>query len=150
MTLPDVLLIDVPARFAHPSLLLGRYDPILVETGAERTELEAYLAAPRDAPVRPDLFDRRPSALRARNITFASYSPPESGWPYLLLCHWPETYTGLASDPAMFARGAYTSEAFETVEALSVACGRLLDSLGGETGVSVTMVPASPGAAGRA
>ncbi len=149
-TLPDVVLIDVPPRYAHPSLPLGRYYPIVVETEAERAELEAFLAAPRDAPVRPDLFDRRPSALVGTRITFAIYPPPFDGWPQLLLCYWPADYAGLADDPELFARGAYTIEAFETAEALSAASSVLLATLGRESDVMVSILPPASGFGGRA
>lgn len=107
VTLPDIMLIDVTVRFAHTSLPLGRYYPILLETEAEHRELERYLNASRTAPIRPDLFDRRRSALVAPCITLAQYPPPLPGWPWLLLCHWPPSHTALTDDPDMFARGAY-------------------------------------------
>lgn len=150
VTLPDIMLIDVPVRFAHPSLPLGRYYPILLETEAEHRELERYLDASRTAPIRPDLFDRRRSALVAPCITLAQYPPPLPGWPWLLLCHWPPSHTALTDDPDMFARGAYTIEAFETVETLSLTCGGLLAALSVRSKVEVHLVPPVTDVAGRA
>lgn len=149
-TLPDIMLIDVPAGFAHPSLPLGRYYPILIETQAERDLLEAYLTAPRSGPVRPDLFDRRPSALTASCITMAAYPPPAPGWPWLLLCHWPRADVACSADPDMFARGAYTIEAFDSVTILRLACERLLSTLSEHAEVDLRLIAPSTGFIGRA
>ncbi len=149
-TLPDVLLIDVPARFAHPSLPLGRFYPILVETAAELDELQAYLAASRAAPVRPDLFDRRPSALVASCVTLAAYAPPLPDWPWLLVCHWPLSFTALSVDPDMFARAAYTTEAFDTVDALMLACEHELDALHKRSEVTVRLIASASDIFGHA
>src|SRR5258706_8128423 len=81
-TLPDLLVIDVPARFAHPSLSLGRYYGIMIETAAEQEEIDAFLAADRDALVPPSLLDRRPSALATARITMVEYAPPAPTWPW--------------------------------------------------------------------
>ncbi|MFC3443846.1 hypothetical protein ACFOKF_22105 [Sphingobium rhizovicinum] len=42
-TLPDILLIDIPPRFAGEGLALDRYYPAILETVAEAHEFEAYL-----------------------------------------------------------------------------------------------------------
>jgi hypothetical protein len=130
-TLPDVLLIDIPAAYASPSLPLGRYYPVILETDTESREMAAFLDAERPAMVVPDLFDYRPSALMTDDIVFARYAPPLAGWPWLLLCRWPVDYTALVPQRGdYFARGAYTSETFETVEELAQIEVRLLDTLG--------------------
>lgn len=149
-TLPDILVIDVPPVFAHPSLPLGRFYPILAETEEELAEVETFLNEYRPAPVRPDLLDRRLSALTTDRIIFAAYDPPASGWPHLLLCHWPPLYPALAAEPDMFARGAYTTEAFDTLEELASASNTLLAMLGGSHQVAVTLIPAGVGVHGRA
>lgn len=141
-TLPDVLLIDVPARFASPDLPLGRYYPIVLETEDELREVEFFLTDARAGPVAPDIFDFRPSRLNGERITFAAYPPPALDWPYLLLCHWPASYAALAQDPMLFARGAYTIEIFSTETALYRSCNRLLATLG--EGSDISVVPISP------
>lgn len=143
LTLPDVLLFDIPACFAHPSLPLGRYYPIIIENGAEQREVEVFLSGPREAPVQPDLLDRRPSGLETGGILLAIYSPPEPGWPHLLLCHWPSSYVALTTDPDLFARAAYTTELFEDSEALTQASRQLLAVLGESRAVQVTLLAAT-------
>jgi len=140
-TLPDILVVDVPRRFADPSLPLGRFYPILIETEAERDEIESFLSMTRAAPVAPNILDHRPSRLTAHRITFASYAPPGPAWPFLLLCHWPAAYASLVTDPMMFARDAYTTEMFRTEAALASASRRLMSALGRMGEVSVSMIP---------
>lgn len=140
--MPDVLLIDVPPVFASPSLPLGRYYPVIIETGAEYTEMEAFLERDRSKPVVPDLLDHRPSALRGDDIVFARYAPSALDWPWLLLCRWPTDYTGMVPrDGDHFARGAYTSEVFETVDDLVDAEARLLEVLGSHRPVRLAAMP---------
>lgn len=130
-TMPDILVIDIPPRHAAPSLPLGRYYPIILETLSERDEIEAFLTAERPFPVVPDLFDRRPSALNCGDIIFSRYAAPTPDWPILLLCHWPSNFTAMvppASDS--FARGCYTTEMFDNIDALDLAEHRLLTTLG--------------------
>src|SRR3546814_1412580 len=91
--MPDILMIDMPAEFRSPSLPLGHYHPILIETVAEQHELEAYLEEECQVPSSPDLLDARPSALPADHITVAHYGPPFENWPFVLLCHWPPDLT---------------------------------------------------------
>lgn len=149
-TLPDILLIDVPPRFAHTSLPLGRYYPIVVETGAEHREVEAFLTAPRNAPVQPALLDRRGTALETSRIVFAAFAPPAADWPHVLLCHWPAHYVALAADCDLFARGAYTSEVFDTFEELAAAANRLLAVLGDTSLLSVTLIGGNLACSGHA
>ena len=130
-TLPDILVIDVPTRFAGAGLALDHYYPIVLETLAEMQEMEAFLCTDRGGPVVPDLFDRRPSGLRVRDIVFARYPPAAPDWPFLLLCSWPESYTAMVPRGGDdFARGAYTIEAFENESALEDAEQTLLATLG--------------------
>jgi hypothetical protein len=122
LTMPDVMMIDIPPVHAGASLPLGRYYPIILETAAELDEIEAFLSRPRLLLVLPDLLDRRPSNLESDCIVIARYRPPVRGWPWLLLCRWPSDYTVMVpSDEELFARGAYTSEAFVTRDDLIAA-----------------------------
>lgn len=140
-TLPDVLVIDVPPPFAHASLPLARFYPILVENEQELGEVEAFLTEPRAGPTRPDLLDRRASGLVADRIIFAAYAPPAITWPHLLLCHWPRRLVDLAADPDLFARRAYTTEMFDTAEELADTSTRLLSVLGSGSDLAVTLIP---------
>lgn len=148
-TLPDIMILDIPAAFAGPTLPLGHYYPIILETEAELRELVDYLDAPRPAVIVPDLLDRRPSALCAGQITLAHYAPPNSGWPYLLLCHWPRAYTQLITLSAdMFARGSYTMEVLRTAPELRDQSLMLLETLRTEQDVKVAVVPPSRASTG--
>lgn len=130
VTLPDVLLIDIPAFYASRSLPMGRYYPVILETGAERSEMQAFLEADRPQPVAPSLFDSRPSALRGDTIAIAQYRPPGPSWPWLLLCGWPEDCVALVPPGERnFARGAYTTEVVATVEEVEHVKARLLATL---------------------
>jgi hypothetical protein len=130
-TMPDILVIDIPARYAAPSLPLGRYYPIIVETPSEREEIEAFLCAERPSVVVPDLFDRRPSSLSSHDIVFCRYAAPDPQWPVLLLCHWPSNFTAMVPPTSdSFARGCYTTEMFATIDTLDHAEHRLLATLG--------------------
>lgn len=143
-TLPDVVMLDISASFASPALPLGRYYPIIVETDAERSELDAFLEAERPAVIVPDLLNRRPSSLTTAHISLAHYSQPEPSWPFLLLCQWPRAYADLVAAPAdMFARERYTMEVLGTDEELQDRIGLLLDTLRSGRDVHVTMVPAT-------
>ncbi|MDE1918833.1 MAG: hypothetical protein KGH96_22515 [Sphingomonadales bacterium] len=93
--MPDVLMIDIPAALVSDSLPLGRFYPIILEAAQELNEMEAFLHASRSSLVRPDLFDRRPSAIESRCVLIARYTPPAPGWPWLLLCRWPSAYTAM-------------------------------------------------------
>ena len=140
-TLPDLLLIDVPPSFASPALPLGRYYPVIIESPEEAIEFDAFLSQPRAAPIVPDLFDRRPTALRTERITFATYAPDDSRWPFLLLCHWPARFTAFTTDPMMFARTAYTVEVFDTEPDLYRAADQLLAVLGADAPVTISTIP---------
>ncbi len=141
-TLPDILVIDIPSRYARPNLPLGRYYPVILETAAEHAEMESFLAAGRPEPVVPDLFDRRPSALHSGDILFARYAPPAVGWPWVLLCRWPPVYTAMVpADGDMFARGAYTVELFGVPADLERSEARLLATLGPHTAIRVDPFP---------
>lgn len=130
-TLPDILLIDIPPRFGGADLALGRYYPVILETLAEQVEFENFLCVERPKLVPPALLDRRPSALRFTDILFARYEPPARGWPWLLLCCWPASYTAMVLPPAdEFARGAYTVDAFASSEEADEAEIHILEALG--------------------
>lgn len=148
-TLPDIMMLDISAAFAGPTLPLGHYYPIIVETEAELRELVDYLDAPRPAVIVPELLDRRPSALCATQITLAHYAPPHPEWPYLLLCHWPRAYTQLiASSADMFARGSYTMEVLRTAAEFGDQSLMLLETLRTGRDVKVVVVPPSRASTG--
>ena len=147
-TLPDVLLIDIPPAYAAASLPLGRYYPVILETDAEYAEMAAFLAMDRFQPVVPDLFDHRISALLADDIVVARYAPPRPEWPWLMLCRWPADYAVMVPQPEdYFARGAYTSEAFEKLEDLVQAEVRLIEMLGSHRPVHLAALPETLGTA---
>lgn len=121
-TMPDVLLIDVPAGYASSSLPLGRYYPVILETGDELREFLAFLEEERPQPVAPPLFDHRPSMLRCNAIVFARYRPPELGWPWLHVCHWSEECVSMVlPTDEHFARGAYSTDVYATLAELEYA-----------------------------
>lgn len=115
--LPDILLIDIPSRFAGQGLALDRYYPVILETMAEASEFEAFLCKDRPVLITPSLLDRRPSAFLVGDLTLARYAPPAAGWPWLVLCCWPLAYTRMVPVPNDYlARGSYTIEAFAEAE----------------------------------
>ena len=73
---PSVLVIDVPPLNRGTALPLGRYYPIILQTEDECAEIERFLIASRQEPVRPDIFDLRPSQLRSDNVLISRYNPP--------------------------------------------------------------------------
>lgn len=129
--MPDILVIDIPEPFASASLPLGHYYPIIIENDDELRELEAFLAAERPELVVPDLLARRSSALVSIGITFCRYRPPSPGWPWVLLCHWPDYFTAMVT-PAddHFARESYTIELFGSLDDLRIVELLLLKTLG--------------------
>lgn len=147
-TLPDILLIDIPSRFGGRGLALGRYYPVILETLAEQVEFEAFLCAERPKLAPPALLDRRPSSLCLTDIVFAHYEPQAPGWPWLLLCCWPPSYTAMVQSPGdEFARGAYTVDAFVNSEEADAAESLLLETLGPD---QARRVESCPWALGRA
>jgi hypothetical protein len=151
VTMPDVLVIDVAPPYRHPSLGLGRYYGVLIESCDEQREFDAFLQCHRPAPVAPNLLDRRPSAVSGDRITIATYAPPAPDWPWILLCHWPARLAALV--PAQgdhFARGAYTHEMYEDAAGTIEGARRLLDSLARHGVPPPTMVSPDLGASGRA
>ncbi|AOH85560.1 hypothetical protein AWL63_18100 [Sphingomonas panacis] len=147
-TLPDILLIDIPSRFAAPTLPMGRYYPVILETHAEAAEMEQFLQTQRPTEVPPNLFDRRSSALVTEDIIFARYAPLQPDWPWLLLCCWPAAYRAVVhSDSEQFARDQYTSEIFPTLAELQRTENLLLKTLRMR---QVVQVRHSPGPHGHA
>lgn len=145
-TLPDILLIDIPSRFAAPTLPMGRYYPVILETPAEAAEMERFLHTQRSTEVPPDLFDRRPPALITEDILFARYAPPQPGWPWLLLCCWPAAYRAIVpSDNDQFAREIYTSEIFATLAELEFTESLLLKTLGMQQILQIRHLPGPQG-----
>lgn len=138
---PSLLVIDVPAGSRGGSLCLGRYYPIIIETEAERDELEAFLDAPRAVLTAPDLLDHRRSSLRAENILISRYEPPEFGWPWMSVCRWPDRFVASARLEGMeMARGCYTLEAFEDEHALNDHQAELVGSLAQRHELSLRMI----------
>ena len=129
-SLPDILMIDIPRRFASKRLALGRFYPIMVETVEEQAEVEAFLAAERDSMVSPDLLEERLSTFPKEHLTIAHYRPSHAGWPYVQLCQWPAEFAARASSKdRMFARGTYTFELFRDRKRLEKATTAILASL---------------------
>lgn len=129
-SLPDILMIDIPRRFATKRLPLGRFYPIMVETIEDQSEVDAFLEEERDLLVSPDILDERPSTLQREHLTIAHYGPAQSGWPFVQLCQWPAEFAAKASNKdRKFARGAYTFELFRDRKRLETAATVLLASL---------------------
>lgn len=76
---PAAVVIDIPDRMRGPGLSLGRYYVIVLETEAERAELELFFLASREHLRPPDLLDRRLSMLRSDHVVMVHYEPPASG-----------------------------------------------------------------------
>lgn len=110
--LPDIMLIDVPSVYASPSLPLGRYYPVMIETPLEAVEFERFLQSERPFPIVPDLLNHRPSMLQGQEIMLCHYDIADENWPFILLVKWPAYCTALAPHGDMFARNAYTFELF--------------------------------------
>jgi hypothetical protein len=129
-SLPDILMIDMPRRFASKRLPMRRYYPIFVETVDEQSEMEAFLAEEHDSEVAPDILDERPSTFEKQHLTIAHYGPSKFGWPFVQLCQWPAEFAARGSGKdRMFARGAYTFELFRDRERLEEATKVLLEAL---------------------
>jgi hypothetical protein len=129
-SLPDILMIDIPRRFAGGRLGLKRFYPVMVETVEEQVEIDAFLAQERDSIVAPDLLEQRLSTFPKEHLTIAHYRPSEAGWPYVQLCQWPAEFVARASSTGRaFARGAYTFELFRDRERLEKSATLLLASL---------------------
>jgi len=139
--LPDILMIDLPRRFAPGRRALKRFYPILIETIGEQSEVEAFLARSREGVVMPDLLADRPSTFSKEHLTIAHYSPSEAGWPFVLLCQWPAEFAARASGhDRLFMRGLYTFELFPDRKSLEVASKVLLRSLDREREPHVEIV----------
>ena len=85
----------------------------------------------------------------ARPFGFFEFAPPEPGWPWILLCHWPRRFAQLfGADPDALARDAYSMEAFEDRDSLQSALKAHIAVFGDLA--SVKIIPPLPGTAGRA
>lgn len=138
---PSVLVIDIPLSARGAGLALGRYYAIVLETDAERAELEHFLCEPRRGPVPPDLLDHRLSALVSDHVLISSYDPPAEGWPWLMVCRWPESLTASFAKTSM-ARGCYSMELFDSREAMEASSFRLIQTLGTEHEIAVRLLAA--------
>jgi hypothetical protein len=124
-------------------LALDRYYGIILETDAEREEIESFLAAPRPRTVRPDLFDHRPSNLWADAILVSRYEPAAPGWPWLCVAFWPESFSLNARQHGVsMARGRYTMEMFKNERDVEAHCLAMLDRLAADRSVSVALLSA--------
>lgn len=143
ISVPSVLVIDLPPSNRGTGLPLGRYYPIIVETEDESAEIECFLAASRDEAVRPDIFDLRPSQLRSKNVLISRYEPPISGWPWLSVCRWPDSFTmaSVSSSVAM-ARDCYTMELFVSEAALNASQVEIVASLGDRHEIELRLLTA--------
>ena len=139
--LPDILMVDLPRRFAPRRRALKRFYPILIETIEEQSEVEAFLAQPREKLVMPDLLAERPSALSKEHLTIAHYAPSEAGWPFVLLCQWPAEFAARSSgQDRLFMRASYTFELFPDRNRLEEASKVLLASIDREREPHVEIV----------
>lgn len=128
--LPDLVVIDIARHHASSSLSLGRYYPVILETELEMIEFEHFLGCSRPRLIAPDLLDHRASSLQSVDVKLCHYEVDEVGWPYILLCQWPSTYTQLVrASSDLLARGAYTIEMFSTAHERSEATRTLQVSL---------------------
>jgi hypothetical protein len=140
-SLPDILMIDFPRRFARRRLPLKGFYPILVETIEEQSEVEAFLVQPRQELVVPDFLNERPSTFSREHLTIAHYGPSEAGWPFVQLCQWPAEFAARAlSQDRLFTRGVYTFELFRDRKQLDEASKALLASLDPEGAPRVEIV----------
>ena len=150
---PSVLLVDVPVPLRGDGLGLGRYYAMIMETSHEQAEAERLLNLPRPGPVAPDFFDHRPSALVSDNVLISRYEPPTTGWPWLIVCRWPDSYVSLVQDipGCSMARGRYTTEMFTTADDAEAHSVLLLEQLAGNGELAVRMISAeTPAPAGTA
>ena len=140
---PSVLVIDIPPSARGADLALGRYYAIVLETDTERAELERFLCEPRRGPVPPDILDHRLSALVSDHLLISSYDPPAKGWPWLMVCRWPESLTaGVAAAETSMARGCYTMELFDSREAMEESSLQVIQTLGAEHEIAVRLLAA--------
>lgn len=139
---PSVMLIDMPVKNRGRGLALGRYYVIVLETEEECAELDRFLNEPQSMAVAPDLLDRRPSALVSNNVLISRYEPPAEGWPWVLVCRWPELYARAAKGmPGCdMARDCYTMEVFEHPADLEEHSIALLQQLGTQGELSIRML----------
>lgn len=138
ITAPAMMVIDIPRHLAGDDLPLGRYYPVILETDEELVEFEEFLNLERPDLVVPDILATRPGLLHTAAIAMFEYVPPEPGWPWVLLVHWPQAYAEQAAhDPEMMARGAYTMDLFLSRADLLAAVAILVEKTGGPAGFSV-------------
>lgn len=149
VTAPAVMVIDIPPHLAGQGLALDRYYIVMIETDEELAAFEAFLNADRDTLSAPDLLDRKPSCREAGAISFFEFTPPEPGWPWILLCHWPRHFAQMfGTDPDALARGAYSMEAFDDREALQSTLKSYIAAFGDLA--SVKIIPPLSDVAGQA
>ena len=141
LSTPSVLLIDIPTSMRTPSLPLGRYYFALLETESETAEMERFLAEPRDRLVAPTIFDHRPSLLATAQILISRYEPPLIGWPWVLVCRWPESHVRLCPvDAGDLARGAYSVELFDNEAEMEDAITAVIAQLGERHHLSMRLI----------
>ncbi len=141
LSTPSVMLIDIPPSMRTASLPLGRYYFALLETDGETVEMERFLTEPRSELVAPTIFDHRPSLLATDQILISRYEPPVDGWPWLLVCRWPEAHVRLCPvDAGDLARGAYSVEVFATEAEMENTITALIAQLGERHQLSMRLI----------
>ena len=146
---PDVIVVDVPPEWRGRGLALDRYYAIIIETDAEREEVELYLSAPQSRPVAPDLLDHRPSNIQADDVVISRYDPPDRGWPWLSVTRWPDRYAEAACVRGVtMARGHYTMEMFEAADGLEAHSTAMIEALAGHHPMEVRFLSADQISAG--
>lgn len=141
--MPSVVLIDLPDGYRGPGLLLGRYYAVVIESDEEADMLSAFLIAPRRCAVRPDLLDRRPSAIRSDAVLVMRLDPPQPGWPWIILCRWPDDFqSAKASAKIDMARGCYSFEAFTDAASLEAQQLEILNALAARGEISIRLIAA--------
>ncbi|MCE6959580.1 hypothetical protein LAZ40_10985 [Cereibacter sphaeroides] len=128
--LPDIVLGRLPASIAA---IAGQpYKSWIVESPREAKHLRARLAEP--LPLRragaldfvagPDSAVRRAGNGASRtDVIVALYSPPEAGWPFLLL-------TSLPMRNESLERGCYAWEVFEEEAAALAHAEAMISAIG--------------------
>ncbi|MDB5582328.1 MAG: uncharacterized protein JWR80_7504 [Bradyrhizobium sp.] len=144
--LPDILMVDVSAE--NVSDADGeRFHPILVETAAELGEIDQWLDRPPRGVWWPEDFNHRPSLLATPEVVIAHYAPLSYGWPFVLLCRWPDSVIAMARRSGQLLRECYTCDLFMTharIEAASDALVAAIERGFGPGGVATIAPDWSP------
>jgi hypothetical protein len=140
--LPDILMVDVPSE--KLSNAVGeRFHPILVETAAELGEIDQWLGRPPRGTWWPYDFNHRPSLLATPQVVIAHYAPLTYGWPFVLLCRWPDSVIALARPGGELLRDCYTCDLFMSHARIEIASDALVAAIerGFGSGSVATIAP---------